>query len=271
LSEFDDDVLAAERSTTSSLALASLGSGSSGNSSVVRSKTTTLLLDCGFTLKETVARLATLGIAAEDIDAILVTHEHGDHMRGVGPVSRRFRLPVWMTHGTWGACRDRNINDLHLFHAHESFTIGDIHLDPFPTPHDAAESCQFVFSVGARRVACLTDLGACTPHVLDKIRGVNALLVESNYDPEMLRLGPYPRSLQARITSDWGHLANDQAGALVAELDHAELQYILLGHLSERNNSDAIAYQTVSDHVTSRRERIGVLKQHECSDWYVLE
>lgn len=253
------------------LSLASLGSGSSGNSSIVRSATTTLLLDCGFTLKETLVRLGHLGVDATDIDAILVTHEHGDHMRGVGPVSRKFKLPVWMTHGTWGACRDRNLKNLHLFHAHEAFILGDIHLDPFPTPHDAAESCQFVFSVGDRRIACLTDLGVCTPHVVEKVRGVNALLLESNYDPEMLRLGPYPRSLQDRITGGWGHLANEQAGALLAELDHAELQHILLGHLSERNNSDAVALKTVSDFVAEGHERINVLKQHECSEWFHLK
>ncbi len=252
------------------LALASLGSGSSGNSSLIRSTTTTLLLDCGFTLKETLVRLQHLGISPESIDALLVTHEHGDHMRGVGPVSRKLGLPVWMTHGTWGASKDRNIANLNLFHAHEAFTIGDIHLDPFPTPHDAAESCQFVFSVEDKRVACLTDLGACTPHVMDKVRGVNALLVECNYDPEMLRLGPYPRSLQERITSAWGHLANDQAGELVAELDHPELQHILLGHLSEKNNSDAVALDTMTGFVTDRHERIRVLKQHECSSWFPI-
>jgi len=257
--------------TSGKLQIASLGSGSAGNSVLVRSQQTTLLLDCGFTLKETVARMQTLGINPSDIDAILITHEHSDHTKGLGPIARKFNLPVWLTHGTWRALKDKKITRVKTFHAHDGFSLGDIRLDPFPTPHDAAESCQFVFTVEQKRFACLTDLGACTSHVKSMITGVNAILLESNYDPEMLRSGPYPPSLQARIASDWGHLSNEQAGSLLAQVDHAGMQYVLLGHLSERNNTDEVALKTVCQYVADRHERINVMQQHAASGWFTLD
>ena len=248
--------------------VAALGSGSSGNSLVVQSGKTTLLIDCGFTMKETVARLHHLGLTPTELDAVLISHEHGDHVKGVGPLSRKFGLSVWCTHGTYHGARDNRFASVRLFHAHEPFVIGDIHVDPFPTPHDAAESCQFVFSAGNTRFANLTDLGACTPHVKEKLVGINGLVVECNYDNDMLRNGPYPPSLQARIRSDYGHLGNDQAGELVQELDHPELQHVLLGHLSEQNNSDALALSTMQAHVEAKHERVTVLAQHCCSEWF---
>lgn len=253
------------------LKIASLGSGSGGNSVLVRSRETTVLLDCGFTLKETTARMRTLGVDPGQLDAVLITHEHSDHTRGLGPLARKYNVPVMMTHGTWRAIKDKNIAQVQQFHAHEAFSIGDITLDPFPTPHDAAESCQFVFSAEGRRFACVTDLGACTEHVASKVSGVHAILVESNYDPDMLRNGPYPQYLQARIASDWGHLANEQAGELLAALDHADLQRIWLGHLSEKNNTDKLALATVCKYVAERQERLHVLQQHCASEWFALE
>jgi len=253
------------------LQIASLGSGSAGNSVLVRSQKTTLLLDCGFTLKETLLRMRTLGVEPTEIDAILITHEHGDHTKGLGPIARKFNIPVWLTHGTWRSLKDKKISQTQAFHAHESFSIGDIILDPFPTPHDAAESCQFVFALEGKRFACLTDLGACTSHVKSMVSGVNAILLETNYDPKMLRTGPYPPNLQARIASDWGHLSNEQAGHLLALIDHVDMQHVLLGHLSERNNTDEMALGTVSDYVSDRHNRIEVMQQHAASNWFTLE
>jgi len=161
------------------LHVASLGSGSSGNSTVVRSESTTLLLDCGFTLKETTARMAKLGLSPANLDGVLVSHEHGDHVKGIGPLSRKFATPVWLTHGTYNALRDQRFTHTNLINAHQAFKIGDIDIDPFPTPHDAAESCQYVFSKHDVRFACVTDLGASTPHVEEKLAGVTGLLVES--------------------------------------------------------------------------------------------
>ena len=250
--------------------VAALGSGSSGNSLLVQSGKTTLLVDCGFTMKETIARMYGLGVTPSEVDAILISHEHGDHVKGVGPLSRKFGLPVWCTHGTYNRMRDNRFPSVRLFHAHESFAIGDFHVDPFPTPHDAAESCQFVFEASSTRFANVTDLGACTPHVKEKLLGVHGLVVECNYDTDMLTNGPYPPSLQARIRSNYGHLGNEQAGNLVNQLDHPDLQYILLGHLSEQNNSDALAMQTMHQYLSERPERVRVLAQHCASEWFKI-
>jgi len=138
------------------LHVASLGSGSSGNSTVVRSDTTTILLDCGFTLKETTARLSLLGLHPADIDAVLLSHEHGDHVKGVGPLSRKFATKVWLTHGTYSSLRDNRFHQIQIIDAHSSYEIGDITINPFPTPHDAAESCQYIF----RRLHAACDVAA---------------------------------------------------------------------------------------------------------------
>lgn len=251
--------------------IASLGSGSAGNSLLVQSGSTTLLVDCGFTMKEAIARMHPLGIVPSDLDAVLLSHEHGDHVKGVGPLSRKFGLPVWSTHGTYHRARDNRFASVRLFHAHEPFRIGSIDVDPFPTPHDAAESCQFVFHSASTRFANVTDLGACTPHVRTKLEGVHGLVVECNYDQDMLANGPYPLSVQKRIRSDYGHLGNEQAGHLVNQLDHPDLQCILLGHLSEQNNSDEVALSTMQRHVSSRHDRLNVLAQHRASPWYTIK
>lgn len=250
------------------LQVASLGSGSAGNALLVRSKNTLLLLDCGFTLKETTARMSRLGLSPANIDGVLLSHEHGDHVRGVGPLSRKFAKAVWLTHGTFNALRDNRFTHSHLISAHQPFSIGDIHIDPFPTPHDAAESCQYVFTHESVRFACVTDLGTCTPHVEEKLAGVSGLLVESNYDEDMLTNGPYPVSLQARIRSDFGHLGNVQAGELVKRLDHSGMQTILLGHLSEQNNTDDAASSTMMKYLPAGDTRVTVLQQHSGSAWF---
>ncbi len=253
------------------LNVASLGSGSSGNATVVRSATTTLLLDCGFTLKETTARLALLGLHPADIDAVLLSHEHGDHVKGVGPLSRKFATQVWLTHGTYSSLRDNRFHQVKIIDAHTTCEIGDIQINPFPTPHDAAESCQYIFSHEQVCFACVTDLGVCTPHVLAQLKGVNSLIVETNYDNTMLANGPYPYSLQQRIKSNYGHLGNDQGAELVSQLDHSGLQHILLGHLSEQNNSDQAAFDAMKDKLVAGHDRIHVLPQHKPSGWFAIK
>lgn len=248
--------------------VAALGSGSSGNSLLIQAGNTNLLIDAGFTMKETVARLYQLGLTPGELDAVLLSHEHGDHVKGAGPLSRKFSLPVWCTFGTYNQARDNRFSSVRLFNAHEPFVIGDIEVDPFPTPHDAAESCQFVFAAAGARFANVTDLGACTPHVREKLAGINGLVVECNYDNVMLANGPYPPSLQARIRSNYGHLGNDQAGELLRQIDHKQLTCILLGHLSEKNNSDAIALSTIQGYLHENRDRVRVLAQHCCSQWF---
>ncbi len=252
------------------LEVASLGSGSSGNATLVRSATTTLLIDCGFTLKETLKRMATLGVAPSDLTGVLISHEHSDHVKGIGPLSRKFGVPIHLTHGTFGRLRDNRLIAYELFHAHAPFMMGDIEVDPFPTPHDAAESCQFVLRHQGVSFVVATDMGVCTPFVLEKLRGANGLLIECNYDEDMLRNGPYPPSLQHRIRSNYGHLGNVQAGPVVKAIDHPALEYILLGHLSEKNNTENCAREAVLASVSDAGERVEVLKQHAASRWYSI-
>ena len=252
------------------LEIASLGSGSSGNATLVRSANTTLLVDCGFTLKESLKRMATLGVAPSDLTAVLISHEHSDHIKGIGPLSRKFGVPIYLTHGTFGRLRDNRLINYELFHAHAPFMLGDIEVDPFPTPHDAAESCQFVLRNQGVSFVVATDMGVCTPFILDKLAGVNAILIECNYDDEMLRKGPYPPSLQHRIRSNFGHLGNVQAGPVLRAIDHPALQTILLGHLSEKNNTESCARDAVLASLPNAADRIEVLKQHAASRWFAI-
>ncbi len=245
-----------------------LGSGSSGNASVVCGGGTRILVDNGFTIKETVKRLDKAGLTPQDLTAIVVTHEHGDHISGVAPFARKFPIPVWMTHGTFRATRDKKIKDLHLFHAHEPFSIGEIQLDPFPTPHDAAESCQFVYSCRQKRLATLTDLGCTTTYMKEKLTNLDVLLLECNYDADMLRLGPYAASLQARIRGNYGHLDNRQAAQFLKSIDYSGLNQILLGHLSEKNNSPEAVMHTFSNVVPEAVERVSILQQASISEWF---
>ncbi len=252
------------------LEVASLGSGSSGNATLVRSKTTTLLIDCGFTLKESLKRMASLGVAPSDLTAVLISHEHSDHVKGIGPLSRKFGVPIHLTHGTYRRLRDNRLLAYELFHAHAPFTLGDIEVDPFPTPHDAAESCQFVLQHNGVSFVVATDMGVCTPYILKKLAGVNGVLIECNYDDEMLRNGPYPPSLQHRIRGNFGHLGNVQAGPVLRAIDHPRLNRILLGHLSEKNNTEDCARNTVLASLPQAADRVTVLKQHTASPWFAI-
>ncbi|MEJ5210154.1 MAG: MBL fold metallo-hydrolase, partial [Burkholderiales bacterium] len=213
---------------------ACLGSGSEGNALLVESGATRLLLDCGFNLRETAARLARLGRAPGDLSAILVTHEHGDHVRGVFRLAAKFGLPVWLSHGTHLhlAAAGQLPEEFHLFDTHHPFTVGDLLIQPFPVPHDAREPAQFVFSDGTRRLGVLTDVGRCTPHIEAMLDGVDALVLECNHDADLLAAGPYPPALKRRVAGDYGHLSNAAAAALLARLDTRRLQHIVAAHLS---------------------------------------
>lgn len=220
---------------------ASLGSGSRGNAALIVEGDTRLLLDCGFSVAEVRRRLARLDVAPNDLTGIVVTHEHGDHLSGVKRLARRYGLPVWMTPGTHAAWDDAEVPGLNLFSAHESFVIGSLELTPFPVPHDAREPCQFVFSNGDRRLGVLSDTGVITPFIRHQLDACDALMIECNYDPEMLAGGPYPEMLKQRVASRLGHLSNEQAADLLRTLDTSRLQHAIVGHVSEKNNTAALA------------------------------
>lgn len=223
-----------------------LGSGSRGNALVVQADGTTILLDCGLPLAEVDARLARLGLDATQLSAILVTHEHGDHIGGVAKLARRNGLPVWLTAGTRAAWKAAPDDGLHCISPHRPFRIGAFEIQPYPVPHDAREPCQYVFGHGSRRLGVLTDAGSVTPFMRQCLDGLDALLLEFNHDRERLLKGPYPAFLKDRVAGAKGHLSNAQAAELLAALDTTRLQHLVLTHLSETNNTPALALAAAS-------------------------
>jgi phosphoribosyl 1,2-cyclic phosphodiesterase len=250
---------------------ASLGSGSRGNATLIEAGDTRILVDCGYAAREFVARCECLDFDPASLTAILVTHEHGDHMRGVGAVSRRFDVPVWMSHGTWHAADFGAIADLNRFAGHAGeFTIGDLAITPVPVPHDAREPTQFVFGHRGDRLGLLTDLGSITPRVVAAFDGVDALLLECNHDLDMLAVGPYPPSLQARVRGRFGHLNNAQAADLLRRIDHRRLRHLVAGHLSEKNNSPELARAALLDVSAGLADCLCLLDQDASSGWFAV-
>lgn len=248
---------------------ACLGSGSEGNALIVEAGRTRLLVDCGFGVREITRRLGRLNLAPEDLDAILLTHEHGDHVAGVARLAARFRLPVWLSHGTHLALAGGEgvPEDIHLFDVHHAFSVGDLWIHPFPVPHDAREPAQFVFSDGKWRLGLLTDVGRSTPHIQTMLDGCDALVLECNHDPQMLARGPYPPSLKHRIAGDLGHLSNAAAAALLAALDHRRLKHVIAAHLSRTNNRPELARAALAQALGCEPEWIGVADQDCGFDW----
>lgn len=218
-----------------SLRFTALASGSRGNALLIEHDETLIMVDCGLPLKTLEARLAAVGRTADAIDAVLVTHEHGDHSRGLRAFSRRYSAPIHSTPGTARALAA--IAGCERISLGRELRIGSIRVEPFPVPHDAREPCQFAFSAGRRRLGVLTDTGHVTPLIRRSLSDCDALAVEFNHDTWMLDNGGYPESVKARVGSRIGHLNNDQAAGLIDELEHPGLQWIVGLHLSERNNS----------------------------------
>ncbi len=248
---------------------ASLGSGSAGNALVVEVKRTRVMLDCGFGLGETVSRLSRLGLAPEDLDGIVLTHEHGDHVGGAAKFARKYRLPVWLTYGTMSALRASSAlrEQFRLIDSHARFQVGEMEIEPFPVPHDAREPIQYVFGDGARRLGVLTDTGCSTVHIEATLNGCDALVLECNHDLRMLQRGPYPPSLKQRITGRFGHMDNSASAGLLAKLDHARLQHVVAAHLSEQNNTPQAARGALAEVLNCEREWIGVADQATGFDW----
>lgn len=225
---------------------ASLGSGSKGNATLVEAGDTRVLVDCGFSCSQTEKRLARLDLEPDALNAILVTHEHSDHIAGVARLSRRYGLPVWMTAGTRAVHKGGELASWHCINSHQPFAVGNLQVQPFPVPHDAREPCQFVFSDGERRFGLLTDVGSITPHMVAALDGLDALMLECNHDPAMLAAGPYPPSLKQRVGGPYGHLSNAQAAELLSKIDTAGLQHLVAAHISEKNNLPQLAFDCLT-------------------------
>lgn len=252
----------------------SLGSGSKGNATLIESGVketdTRILLDCGFSTKEIELRLAKRQRSADTIDAIVITHEHADHVSGVGRLARKYNIPVWLTVGTWHKCRDNNFPETHYIDSHSDFAINDLALQPFPVPHDAREPCQFVFSDGASKLGIATDLGSITPHVVNTLQNVDALLLECNYDGAMLQNGAYPPKLKTRVASEKGHLDNRQATQLLQHICLEDLKHVIGMHVSEKNNTREFAVSALCDGLNCQEDEISIACQSTGFDWREL-
>lgn len=248
---------------------ASLGSGSEGNGLLVSVANTCLLVDCGFGLKDSITRLARLGMTPDQLTGILVTHEHGDHCDGVAKLARKYPCPVWLTHGTRRA-QPKAFADLPMVHEidpHQPFHLADLHIQPYPVPHDAGEPVQFVFSDGAKRLGILTDVGCSTPHIEAMLSGCDALVLECNHDSELLANSDYPYSLKQRISGRLGHLNNQQAAEILSNLDTSRLQHLVAAHLSHKNNTPDLAVAALTAVLNCRADWIGVADQQLGFDW----
>jgi phosphoribosyl 1,2-cyclic phosphodiesterase len=225
---------------------ASLGSGSKGNATLVEAGDALVLVDCGFSLRETTRRLARLGHSPDQLSAILVTHEHSDHCSGVATLSRKHNIPVYLTHGTAGSGRCDGASELRCFNCEDRFDVAGLVVQAVTVPHDAVEPCQFRLESGGRSLGILTDLGHITPHVVASYRGCDSLLLEFNHDSQLLQAGSYPPPLKRRVGGDWGHLNNNQAADLLRQLDTAALNNLVVAHISENNNCRERATQALS-------------------------
>jgi phosphoribosyl 1,2-cyclic phosphodiesterase len=248
---------------------ASLGSGSEGNGLLVECESTRVLVDCGFNITETLRRLARLGLQAEDLAAILITHEHDDHAGGVARFARRYQLPVYLTYGTLVAmgAAGAKLPRLSVIDSHSPFVIGDLEIHPYPVPHDAREPSQFVFSDGERRLGLLTDTGDSTPHIQRMLSGIDALVLECNHDLDLLMNGPYPPSLKRRISGRLGHLDNSTAARILGGIDCTHLQHFIAAHLSARNNTPDLARSAMAAALNCEPAWICVATQGEGIEW----
>jgi phosphoribosyl 1,2-cyclic phosphodiesterase len=229
-----------------SLRFASLGSGSGGNATVIGCGDMHVLVDCGFSMRETQRRLERLDLCLSRITALLVTHEHGDHVRGVPLLARKFPIPVYMTAGTLESRDFGHMPDVRLICAGETFQLGSLEVLPVAVPHDAREPVQYVFRHGGCSLGILTDLGSFDDALLAAYGGCDGLLLEANHDPKLLAQGSYPLPLRRRVAGPWGHLSNQQAAALLDCLDTSRLRHLVIGHISRKNNSLALAQSALA-------------------------
>lgn len=238
-----------------------IASGSSGNCAYIGTAYTKLLIDAGVSGKRIEEGLAQLHLRGEDIDALFITHEHLDHIKGAGILSRRFDIPIFATAGTWAAMEGTigkiAPSNKRIVYADEVCAINDICVKPFAIPHDAAEPVGYNVYAGEKKITLATDMGHVTDTVRESIEGSDLLLLEANHDEDMLRRGSYPWHLKQRILGEKGHLSNSTAGRLLTEIMTGRLKYVFLGHLSEENNNPHLAYETVEEILRGKRIEVG--------------
>lgn len=254
----------------------SLGSGSGGNATLIESRdgtrVTRVLIDCGFTLKEAALRLAAVGLAPDDLDAIFVTHEHGDHVGCAFALARRHGIALWTSRGTWRAAGMPALDEalLHFARDGEPVAVGSLELRPYTVPHDAAEPLQLTAGDGRVRLGVLTDAGCATDHLVAALQRCEALLLECNHDLAMLAASRYPASLKARIGGRLGHLSNVTSSEILARCRHDGLRHVVAAHLSEQNNRPELASLALAQALGATPRDIVVASQSQGFDWLDL-
>jgi phosphoribosyl 1,2-cyclic phosphodiesterase len=251
---------------------ASLGSGSEGNALVVDLPQDEgfLMVDCGFAVKEVSRRLARVELDLDGLRAILVTHEHSDHVCGVFRLAAAARVPVYLTYGTREASRRLPAFDeraCRLISPDQPLEVHGVGVTPFPVPHDAREPVQYIFEDASSRLGLLTDIGRSTPHVVAALGGLSALVLEANHDRTLLADGNYPPSLKRRIGGDYGHLENQAAADILGALDRSKLHTVVAAHLSRQNNRAALARQALASVLKCVPDLIPVADQDLGSGW----
>lgn len=238
----------------------SLQSGSNGNALYFENGKTKLLIDCGISAKRVAERLAELGVAAAELDGILVTHEHSDHVAGIRVFAKRFGTPVYATAGTLAAVEEQRGSvetEMHVLRAGQPFDIGSVTVQPFDLPHDAREPVGYILHTGERKIAIATDMGKICETIALEMKSSDFVFLESNYDEMMLKTGRYHPQLKRRILSSEGHFSNDQAAKFAAALVRSGTGNIMLGHLSANNNRPPLAYGRVSEEIRRQGAEIG--------------
>lgn len=248
----------------------SIGSGSKGNSTIIEHDDTVILVDCGFSLKETEKRLSISGLAPSKIKAILVTHEHSDHIRGVSSLAKKYKIPVMATAGTSKFLRNSSALNLTCIDTQSDFHIENLTVTPVLVPHDAREPVQFIIRGGLLTFGILTDVGAITEHIIELYQCCDGLMIESNHDEDMLLNGSYPRSLKNRVGGDWGHLNNKQMLYFLKNIKLEQLQELVIGHISENNNSVSLVKETISE-ISKQLSSVSYATQNEGFDWIRLK
>lgn len=252
----------------------SLYSGSSGNCLLVQTSNTKILIDAGESAKKITSALSLVNINPSEIDAILVTHEHSDHVKGLGTFSKKYNIPVYANSKTWDAMCEQSSkisdNNIKKFTIEENFEIGDLKIHPFKIPHDAANPSGFNLINNNDKISIATDIGHITSNIVHKLEDSSFVLLESNYDPEILKCSSYPYLLKKRISGPNGHLPNEEAGKIISYLMNYGLKQVMLGHLSKENNFPELAYKTVvekiiENNMDSNKIKINVANRYEPS------
>jgi len=250
-----------------SIQFCSLGSGSKGNGTLLAFDQSLIMVDCGFSIKETVRRMDSKGICPSQVSAILVTHEHSDHIAGVAGFANKYSIPVWLNKGTNLHKKCESIKSKELFNSHQPFQLGDFLVTPVTVPHDSREATQFVFSAAEYSVGLLTDVGHITNHIIEAYSRCDAILLEFNYELAMLMSGPYPFSLKQRVSGDLGHLSNQQAIDMLSQMDLSKLSKIVAMHISEENNRREIVKEKLKTIITTNSTRFYLANQTDGVQW----